>query len=310
MTSTGTREGGGRREKGGGATALWILAGYLTVTLIPGGIAARGDGGLVAVFGLHVVVLAVVVFLGRREEGGGRSEGVSRWIHGLGAWLPLIAIPLLYAELPTLIAGAHSTFHDAAVQRWELSLFGGSSPAQTLAGSVSSLLPPPFSLVLSELLHLSYLSYYFIIYVPPVVLWVRKRERAFLHTTAALMAVFATCYLVFIGFPVQGPRYLWPAPAGVPDGPVRAFALSLLQAGSSRGTAFPSSHVAVAFTQTVLALYWQRSVGVACLVLSILLGIGAVWGGFHYGIDVLAGAALGLTVGASAINAQRSFSGL
>ena len=181
------------------------------------------------------------------------------------------------------------------VQGWELGLFGGSSPAQTLAR-------PP--LLLSELLHLSYLSYYFIIYLPPILLWARKREQAFWHTTAALMAVFAICYLIFTVFPVQGPRYVWAPPLNVPSGPVRAFALSLLQAGSSRGTAFPSSHVAVAFTQTVVALYWQRTVGIACLVLSVLLGIGAVWGGFHYGVDVLAGAVLGLAIGAVALARQ------
>jgi membrane-associated phospholipid phosphatase len=39
---------------------------------------------------------------------------------------------------------------------------------------------------------------------------------------------------------------------------------------------------------------WRRPLGVPMVVVSVLLGLGAVYGGFHYAVDMLAGAAVGL----------------
>jgi membrane-associated phospholipid phosphatase len=158
------------------------------------------------------------------------------------------------------------------------------------------------SRALSELLHAGYLSYYALIYAPPLLLYLRGDREGFQRVSATLIAAFAVCFAVFIVFPVAGPRYLWPAPPGIPDGPVRRTALALLTAGSSRGTAFPSSHVAVAVTQTLLALSLQRRVGVVVLVLTALLALGAVYGGFHYAVDVLAGAGVGMALGAISLS--------
>jgi membrane-associated phospholipid phosphatase len=199
---------------------------------------------------------------------------------------------ILYGELPALMAGAAGgsaavVYHDSLIQRWETGLFGA-SPAITLAGQLPSSLSP--------LLHGAYLSYYALIFVPPLVLFARRdRGREFQTTILALTAAFAACFVVFVYFPVQGPRYAWPAPPGMPQGTVRDFTLRVLKSGSSRGAAFPSSHVAVAITQAILALrYQRRRVGLVTTAAALLLALGAVYAGFHYASDVLAGATLGI----------------
>ena len=70
----------------------------------------------------------------------------------------------------------------------------------------------------------------------------------------------------------------------------------ILAAGSSRGAAFPSSHMAVTVAQTVMAFRWQPKLGAILALVSLLVGVGAVYGGFHYGVDMIAGALLGLVV--------------
>ena len=119
-----------------------------------------------------------------------------------------------------------------------------------------------------------------------------QNKDAFEKTVLAVMVSFFVCFLAFVAFPVQGPRYLG-VPQGVPDGPVRRLVLSLLEAGSSRGAAFPSSHVAVATTQFVMVMRYQPRYGLLVFAISLGLAAGAVYGGFHYGVDVLAGAAVG-----------------
>jgi membrane-associated phospholipid phosphatase len=201
-------------------------------------------------------------------------------------WLPLLLVPFLYAELPYLMGDA--VYRDPTVQMWEATLFG-TQPARTLAGAAPNI-------PLSELLHLGYVLYYPIIYAPPLTMYVTGRMEAFDRAVLAVMLTYALCYLIFVFFPVEGPRYAWGAPTGVPGGPIRATTLAILEGGSSRGTAFPSSHAAVAVAQAVVAFRYQRRLGVVVGVASVLLMIGAVYGGFHYAIDIVAGAALGAAV--------------
>ena len=261
----------------GGTAPLVVLGGLTPLSLL--------------VLGAHgIVVFALLRLAYRRRHGLDRSlERV------LVDWAPLILVPILYAELPILMEGFPGTvrYHDPAIAQLELAIFGG-QPAFQWAGRWPSR-------ALSELLHACYASYYLLIYLPPLLLYrgmtgpeprSGQNKDAFEKTVLAVMVSFFVCFLAFVAFPVQGPRYLG-VPQGVPDGPVRRLVLSLLEAGSSRGAAFPSSHVAVATTQFVMVMRYQPRYGLLVLAISLGLAAGAVYGGFHYGVDVLAGAAVG-----------------
>ena len=45
-----------------------------------------------------------------------------------------------------------------------------------------------------------------------------------------------------------------------------------------------------------VALFYQRRVGWIVAVLTVGLSIGAVYGGFHYAVDIVAGALVGLSL--------------
>lgn len=255
-----------------------VALGYLAVALVPMAAQADGTPRFVALMAAHAV-LVVALLLAVRAAGTLATLAA--------AWLPLIAIPLWYAELPYLIAAAGASFGDPLVQTWEQAMWG-SHPARELAARAPSLW-------LSELLHLAYVSYYAIIYVPLAYLWLRDR-RAFAEASVALVTTFVICFAVFVAFPVAGPRYLWPAPVGIPDGPIRGTVLVILERGSSRGAAFPSSHMAVAVVQALMALRWRLPGRMLVVAATLGIGMGAVYGGFHYAIDMVAGASLGVLV--------------
>lgn len=271
------------------ATA-WVTIGWMLAGL-PALLVGAGSGPRHAVvLAGHIAMLGTLA-LAVRSRGALAQTAV--------AWLPLAAIPLLYAELPYLIAVLGAPFGDQVVQQWEHAIWGG-QPARGLASSL------PYVLV-SEPLHLAYLSYYAIIYAPLAWLWLRATRtgdamaapdatRAFAEASLGVIVTFVLCFAVFVAFPVQGPRYLWPSPAGIPDGPVRGIVLGILERGSSRGAAFPSSHMAVAVVQAFMALHWRVPGRLLITMATIGLGIGAVYGGFHYAVDMLAGAALGAAV--------------
>lgn len=256
------------------------LAGALAVAHLVAGVApmaifARRFGTLGPLLA-HLIALSfgVVVLASRR-----------RALQPLRDWLPLLLGPFLYIELRWLIAGAGRPHADALVQRWEHALFPG-NPSATWA----SALPVRW---LSEVLHFAYASYYLLVYVPPALLYLRGRRDAYAATLLALTVVYGMCFLTYMVFPVDGPRFLT-GPANAPEGPIRAFVVHLLQTGSSRGTAFPSSHVAASVVASLAALRYQRRVGIVVTLLTVGLAVGAVYGGYHYLVDVLVGAIVGV----------------
>lgn len=218
-------------------------------------------------------------------------------------WYPLILLPVLYGELAVLNRAIYDgRYFDDLILGWEQALFGG-QPSRELAAAFPHL-------VISEPLHAAYLSYYFIIYVPPLLLYLSGRRAEFRHAVFGVMLTFFVHYLFFIYFPVQGPRYLFPAPGGeLASGAMYRLAHAVLEAGSSQGAAFPSSHVAVAAAQSLYAWRYLPRLFPVIALLSLGLAVGAVYGGFHYATDAVVGLVLGLAVAASAPAVQRALSG-
>jgi membrane-associated phospholipid phosphatase len=200
-------------------------------------------------------------------------------------WTPLAAVPFLYVELRWIIPGAGRPHADALVAGWDTRLVGFDAP-RTLAVQWHYF-------ALSELLHLCYIAYYAIVYVPPALLWWKGRHREFAATVLAIVIVYTICFVAFVLLPVDGPRFL-SGPSAAPDGPVRTMVVRLLAAGSSRGTAFPSAHVAASVVSGFFAFRFLPRVGVAIALLTAGMIVGAVYGGYHYVIDVIAGVVTGL----------------
>jgi membrane-associated phospholipid phosphatase len=259
-----------------------LLTAYLVVT---GARMLFGDVSVdTVIFACHVALLTVTL-----------ASLFTRVVpKGLGDWLPLIAVPFLYVELPNVIAAAgHTGVFDEEVIRWERAMFGG-APSAEWARTWPSLL-------LSESLHAAYAAYYPIIYSVPTILYATGRRRDFAEGVFVLLLSFAVCFLAFTVFPVEGPRYRHIAEM---PGAVRAGVLWLLERGSSHGTAFPSSHVAVAVTQAILATRYFGARGALLWIPTTGLALGAVYGGFHYAVDAVAGvvvAAFVATIGLLAV---------
>lgn len=213
-----------------------------------------------------------------------------RLVGFLADWYPLLLIPVLYAELVPLNLAVHDgRYFDPLILDIEAWLFGG-QPSREWAQAA------PF-LPLSEVLHGAYLSYYLIIYGPPLILYLSGRLDDFREVVFGVMLTFFAHYLFFVYFPVQGPRYLFPAPDGpIAEGVLYALTHRLLEAGSSQGAAFPSSHVGVSFAQAALAFRFLPRLAPALTILATALAAGAVYGGFHYLTDAVAGLVLGLAM--------------
>jgi len=176
-----------------------------------------------------LVLLAVLASALRRRR------RVARFV---GEFYALAGAPLLYGAIGVLNTAA-GVAHDAAVQGWEQAIFSAQPSREWIRQE-----PWP---ALSAVLHAGYLSYYFVVAAAPLGLWISGRRDGARRTIALSVAAFYLCYVVFLMFPVAGPRYVFPPAENAAAAVVPArIARALLEAGSAWGTAFPSSHVAVA----------------------------------------------------------------
>jgi membrane-associated phospholipid phosphatase len=256
---------------------------YLAVALAFNLVRGPRDRLLVVLLPAAIVLAAVVAaVLAPRAR---RAGPLGRL---LGELYPLVLTVALYTHVG-FVNTAGGVAHDALVQRWEEALFGRQVSLAWIRAY-----PVPWW---SNLLHGAYLSYYAILAGAPLGLWAAGRRADARAALLAMMTTFYLCYATFLVFPVAGPRYCFaPARNAATAAPLARLTHGLLEGGSAWGTAFPSSHVAVALVAAAMAWRGLRPLGAALLPLAALLSLGTVYGQLHYGVDAVAGALLAVLV--------------
>lgn len=274
-----------------------LLAGYLGVTgaLALGSLTAVGAGVAAVHAGAIWLLLGPVAGLGPEAPvrdalaGGTAAPRAARSIPApihvarfVRVAYPVLLTPLLYTELELLNQLYVQGYLDAMVQGWEEALFGTQL-------SVVWADRQPWRW-LSELMHLGYFSYYLLIPISAIVVYRRGGQGELHRFTVITGFAFFLCYAIFVVFPVTGPRYLYDQLQGTPAGALLFDAVhAVAERGSSKGTAFPSSHVAATVAAWLSCRRIARRWYWIAAPFVLLLTLGTVYGRFHYAVDALAG---------------------
>ncbi|MGH7681032.1 MAG: phosphatase PAP2 family protein [Candidatus Eiseniibacteriota bacterium] len=205
---------------------------------------------------------------------------MARWLR---EGYPLALLALFWIELGPLQALRGIKPHDAWVQALDLAVFGVHWQAIWMDAMPAAWL--------SEAMHFGYLLYYFFLLIPPVAIAAVGGQRAFRSTVLAIMATYLTCFLFYLAFPVYGPHALAGETAhAAPGGLFHALVDRARATGDSPGTAFPSSHVAGAFTLAWLGWRWLgRGWGAVLVTLALAVALSTVYTRNHYAIDAVVG---------------------
>jgi membrane-associated phospholipid phosphatase len=254
-----------------------LLLGYLSIVTVVAALRAPDRPGCWWLLVAHGLFVALLFLLTRPGLG-----PVGRTIREI---YPLLLLPGLYSELDILNPSSMPVY-DELVRQWEVVLFGGQVSREWWQA-----VPSRFW---STLLHGAYLSYYLIVSAPALYFAWRGDVAAVRRFVLVVMTTFVLCYLFFIFFPVAGPYYEFPRPpAWFIDNLSARLAYDALATGSSYGAAFPSSHVAAAVAATLAAARASRRLGLILMLPTLLLTVGVVYCQMHYGVDALAGLAVG-----------------
>jgi membrane-associated phospholipid phosphatase len=238
----------------------------------------------------HATAVAVVVLIARSLPiAPSPPLPLASFIRG---WYPVALIPITYKELSYLIPLIHPRDFDATLAGID-HRFLGVHPTVWL----ERLTWPP----LTEVLQLTYSTYYFLPLVLGVVLWRKGWFEKFDFWVFIVVLGFYLSYLGYVAVPAIGPRFL---PSIVEAQTIPLTGVWLFQSmremldraeGITRDC-FPSGHTEL----TLLVLYYARTFHRKVFWWLLPLGTGVivstVYLRYHYAIDVVAGALVSVAV--------------
>lgn len=202
------------------------------------------------------------------------------WVRLARYLYPMVLFIAAYEQTGRINRLLFSELLDPWFQQIEFRLFA-CQPSLTFAKA----LPHTW---LSEVMHLSYFSFYLVIPALGIILFYKKQWRELVDYVFCAGNTFYVCYLIFIFLPVEGATWFRAGGfenAGLITRAVRAFYSSF----ELPGAAFPSSHVAVA---TVVASYSFKYVPKTAWMFSLIcvgVAFSTVYCRYHYVIDVISG---------------------
>lgn len=232
----------------------------------------------------HAVIIALVVLLAKldRPASPSRPLSVSSFVHG---WYPVALMGITYKELTYLIPLIHPRDFDSVLAAIDHRMFG-LHPTVWLERFTW----PP----LTEVLQLTYSTYYFLPIVLGVVLWKADSFEKFHFFVFIVVLGFYLSYLGYIAVPAIGPRFL-PSIAESQTTPLAGLLFfqpvrqMLDSAEGITRDCFPSGHTEV----TLLVLYYSRKFHRRTFLWLLPFGAGivlsTVYLRYHYVVDVVGG---------------------
>ncbi len=123
----------------------------------------------------------------------------------------------------------------------------------------------------------------------------------FRRLTDGLSVGYVVCYVTYLLFPTRSPSHNAAQDAPVTGAAAKGLFHSIvgwLQCNAGvHGNAFPSAHIMLAFTVLVFVGRYFPRYAPWLLLCVLLMCAGAVYDGYHYAVDVIAGAVVGMAVG-------------
>jgi len=220
------------------------------------------------------------------------SNSIERLRDLVAGWYPVVLIPVTYKELSYLIPLIHPRDYDDVLAAIDYRFLGVYPTVW-----IERLTWPP----LTEVLQLTYSTYYFLPIVLGIALWRSGRFEDFSYWVFIVALGFYISYIGYIAVPAIGPRFL-PAIVQAQTFPLTGVWLFksvrelLDHAEGITRDCFPSGHTELTLLVLIYAralhrrvFWWLLPVGTGIILSTVYLR-------YHYVIDVVAGVLVAIVV--------------
>lgn len=269
------------------------LAVYLALTLP---VCARHVPHWPAYVAWNLISIAVIFLLAHKQADGAAWQ----FAHD---WLPAVFFISVFEEVSFLSLALRGGWQNGYILAFESRLFGA-MPMEWMHTHARDWL--------IEFLEFGYFAFYPLYPVVGGVFWAWQERPsyagAFRRLTDTLSVGYVLCYATYLLFPTQSPanragvQQIGSAHGGVFQHLVR----DIQNQAGVHGNAFPSAHIMLAFVVLVFAYRFLPKVAPGLLFPILLMCGGAVYDGYHYASDVVAGAVMGIAIGAAGAYTRKS----
>ncbi|MEW6108170.1 MAG: phosphatase PAP2 family protein [Nitrospirota bacterium] len=196
---------------------------------------------------------------------------------------PVISILVIFDSLEKIVHYINPQDIDPVLIRLDYWLFNG-HPTVMMEKITTPLL--------TDILQVSYSSYYFLPVTLGIVLMAKKRDAEFDRSLFLIMLCFYLSYVGYMFFPALGPRYTI---SHLQNTELQGLFIAqplqelLNRLEGIKRDAFPSGHTGIALTVLYLAFRFERRLFLIFLPVVIALIFSTVYCRYHYVVDVLAG---------------------
>ena len=214
------------------------------------------------------------------------------WVRFFRDWYVLPFLIVIYLENRTLIPIINPREFDSLVMAADRFFFLGHDPTILM----ERIMYP----ALSEILQISYASFYFLPLTLCVILYFLRETRDDFHVAAS--TIFMGFYLSYIGYyftPVLGPRFTMEHLQSVPLTGLWTFDFLrnlLAQAEGRMYDCMPSGHALVSLLTVLLSWRYAKRYFPVALVWTVLLLFSTVYLRYHYVTDLVVRISLGFAV--------------
>lgn len=253
-------------------------------------------------FSVLIIATNCVVSLGILALVTYDSKNESKMTRFISRWYTIPLILVTFKELYLMVHPINPHDLDSLLIQIDKAIFG-SDP--------TSLLDRMATPSLTEFLQVCYSSFYLLWIILGLNLLLSKNEKGFLFYLFVLMYGFYTSFIGYVLVPAIGPRFTLYNFANLdkdlPGLYITSFLRSIINSGESITNAaqaamvaqrdcFPSGHTEMTLITIAIAIKYKAKS--AMLIAPMGLGViyATVYMRYHYGIDVIAGAILGVFV--------------
>jgi membrane-associated phospholipid phosphatase len=205
------------------------------------------------------------------------------------AFIPIISVAMIFNSLGDIIPFIRQRYYDDALIGIDYTLFA-THPTVWMERFNNALL--------TTLLQVAYISYYFMPIALGTSLFLRNRRVEFETAVFTIILCFYLSYIGYMLFPAVGPRFTLNhlQTTDLQAGPMTQWIQQSLNSLEHNKTdAFPSGHTAVALVSLFFAWKYREGVLFRVLVPAVsALIVSTVYLRYHYVIDVIAGVLLAL----------------
>ena len=206
--------------------------------------------------------------------------------------VPIIVLLTVFETLGYSIPALNTTRLEPTLVRLDRWLFG-------MTGS--EYLERYYNWALLDLMHIFYVSFYFVPLSLLIVMYRRGNRAEFQHALGAIGLTFYACFALYYVFPVLGPY----------RNPEIHFARDIMASGGAltrilRGflehaeivayDCFPSGHVAATLTSILLAYHYRLAIRRVYVFVGVMIVLSTVYLRYHYVTDLPAGAVVALGI--------------